>query len=583
MTPSREKLSKVIIDLLIQYELYAHSKGFSDSQIDNTWLCIGLFDQFLGGIKDITAVSTDDFVRFLADLHERPAKTGHKRGKTHLLSGTTINSYARNVKAFFSWLNKQGIIDINPLATVSPPRKPKTIPKVFREGELITISKAVSSVRNRAIYDLFLDSGLRLEELSKLDIKDVNISSGSVKVKGKGGKERWVYFTQPVSESLDAYFKEFRNDALDNDPLFITPKGRRLTTSGIQSMLCRLGEKAGLQERLSPHKLRHSFATLSLKYGGNLEYIKKILGHSDIKTTSEAYLNVLDDDVSTAHQQFSPLSNINKGTSQRTGISSDGLPLNTTTIHRMLNGPNSYKETLHERKIRQLACDLISNLRLPSTKDSFIAELVPGRFNLGKDRWSIRVTNSGEIRLGISNTIERQPGILFQALLSHLETAGFSNIYADIISWSEEVAGNLWDCHDLLKKVRVKIEKLYHTSIPIEADEMPGFLMDFPILVCASSVEQAIGSGHFTGFKYSIEDSRLRYGGFQIYIGFPSEDLEPIKITHISLRETCTNWKQTNDIAIQRQQLNDKALIISQQLQEFITFKFLPGHCKFCA
>ena len=382
---------------------------------------------------------------------------------------------------------------------------------------------------------------------------------------------------------MDAYFKEFRNDALDNDPLFITQEGRRLTTSGIQSMLCRLGEKAGLQERLSPHKLRHSFATLSLKYGGNLEYIKKILGHSDIKTTSEAYLNVLDDDVSTAHQQFSPLSNINKGTSQRTGISSDGIPSNTTTIHGMVNGSNSYRETLHERQIRQLASDLISNLRLPSTKDSFIAELVPGRFNLGKDRLSIRVTSSGEIRLGISNTIERQPGILFQALLSHLETASFSNTYADILSWSEEVAGNLRDCHDLLKKVRVKIEKLYHTSIPIEANEMPGFLMDFPILVCASAVEQAIGSGHFTGFKYSIEDSRLRYGGFQIYIGCPSEDLEPIKITHISLRETCTNWKKTNDIAIQRQQLNDKALAISQQLQEFITFKYLPGHCKFCA
>ncbi|MFC2010892.1 DUF3435 domain-containing protein [Chloroflexota bacterium] len=437
-------------------------------------------------------------------------------------------------------------------------------------------------IRNRAIYDLFIDSGIRLEELSKLDIGDVNTKKGSAKVKGKGGKERFVYFTPPVSESLDAYLKEFRQGALKNDAFFVTAKGSRLTTSAIQSMLCRLGEKAGLEERLAPHKLRHSFATLSLKYGGNLEYIKKILGHSDIKTTSEAYLNMLDEDVSAAHRQFSPLSSISKEAGKGRVSSSDGIPLSQPAAQGMHVGQPPYQETSHERKMRQLAGDLISTLVLPSTKDSFIVELLPGRFLLGKDRFLVTVPENGKMKFGISNAIEGETGLFQQALRTHLETAGFSNVWADILSWSEGVADNLRNCHDLVKRVCTNIENLYHTSIPIEDNDTPGFLMDFPILICASAVEQARGSAYFMGFRYSYEDSRLKYGGFQIYIGLPNEDLELVKDTHISLRETCANWKQSKDIAKQRQHLNDKAMAIVQQLQEFIAFKYLPGRCKFC-
>jgi integrase/recombinase XerD len=125
-----------------------------------------------------------------------------------------------------------------------------------------------------------------------LKMSDVDIQDGSIKVLGKGEKERFAYFTEITADILETYVNRYRPAAKLNERLFLAENGHPLSASGIQSLLERLGEKAGIRERLAPHKLRHTWATLSLIYGGNLEYIRKILGHSDMKTTSEAYLNV---------------------------------------------------------------------------------------------------------------------------------------------------------------------------------------------------------------------------------------------------------------------------------------------------
>ena len=161
-----------------------------------------------------------------------------------------------------------------------------------------------------------------------------------------------------------------------------------------------------------------------------------------------------------------------------------------------------------------MAGDLVNEIGQPSTKDSIIVELLPGRFFLGKDRFMVKVTEKGKMKFGISNAIEGETGLFQQALRTHLETAGCSNVWADILSWSEGVADNLRNCHDILKRVRSNIENSYHTSIPIEDSDAPGFLMDFPILICASAGEQARGSAHFMGFRLSYKDSWLEYGGF---------------------------------------------------------------------
>jgi site-specific recombinase XerD len=195
-------------------------------------------------------------------------------------SGTSINTYSRAIKAVFNWLYSQGIFADNPLAAVPTPRKPKTLPKVFSEkGMRAVCAAAKDSVRDNAVFSLFLDSWLRLSELGGLKIGDVDTQSGTIKTLGKGKKERLVYLGADAVKCLDCYIEQFRQGATRGDFLFLAKDGHLLQTRGIQSMLLRLGKKAGLEERLSAHKLRHTFATLSLKYGGNLEYLRIIKGH----------------------------------------------------------------------------------------------------------------------------------------------------------------------------------------------------------------------------------------------------------------------------------------------------------------
>jgi site-specific recombinase XerD len=340
-------------ELLDRYELYAQAAGFSRAQVDHMRSCIGLLDQFLQGTKDVKEVTAADFRRFLADLRERPLWPGLKTEQARHLSGTSINTYARTVKAFFNWLKAEGIIADNPLAAVPAPRKPKTLPKVYSEKDLRAVyAAAVANIRDEAVFCLLLDSGIRLAELAGLKMGDVDTQSGSLKVHGKGNKERFAYLGADAAKCVDRYIKECRQGAARSDFLFLTEDGKPLQARGIQALLLRLGKKAGLDERLSAHKLRHTFATQSLKYGGNMEYIKKVLGHTDIKTTSEAYLNVQDADVSAAHRRFSPLSNLQRAdVGKGLVLPGEEKPANQQKNPERQPGQQAHEETSSEQKL----------------------------------------------------------------------------------------------------------------------------------------------------------------------------------------------------------------------------------------
>lgn len=298
-------------ELLERYGLYARARGFSDRYIEQVFRSIYFFDDFLNGNTDISKVTADDFRRFLLDLRDRPLWGGKKGQIGQKLSGTSQNTYARAIKAFFSWAKAEDIIAKNLLLEVAPPRKPKMLPKVYSENELRAIFMAAEdSLRNQAILYVFLDTGIRLKELSQINLVDVDMQEGIIKIFGKGGKERLVYFNPVTADILKQYINNERPREPNNERLFLLADGHSLSSSGIQSLLERIGRKAGIKERLAPHKLRHTWATLSLKYGGNLEYIRKIMGHTDIKTTSDAYLNARDEDIQDAHRNFSPIANL---------------------------------------------------------------------------------------------------------------------------------------------------------------------------------------------------------------------------------------------------------------------------------
>ena len=301
-------------NLFERYRLYGRARGFAEQYLDHVCRAVRFFDNYLGGNADISQVTADDFRRYVVYLKTRTLWDGKKGGADQKLSGSALNTYTRAIKAFFSWAVSESIIANNPLAKVAAYRKPKTIPTTYSESDVIAILKAVkNNLRNQAIVYTFLDSGVRLKELSNLTMAVVDLQSGAMKIYGKGDKERYTYLTKTTLAIVNNYAKKYRSGAKPNDPFFIVENGQALTPHGIQSLLARLGKKAGIKERLSPHKLRHTWATLSLKNGENLEYIRKMAGHSNIKTTSDSYLNPRDEDIQAAHQKSSPIENLEAG------------------------------------------------------------------------------------------------------------------------------------------------------------------------------------------------------------------------------------------------------------------------------
>jgi site-specific recombinase XerD len=198
------------------------------------------------------------------------------------------------------------------MADVPAPRLPKRVPRIYSEEQLQSVLKIIADKpRERAIIELFLDSGIRLSELIGLHVEALDLVQGTVRVMGKGGKERYSYFSPKTALALNNYIEK-RPSPTGNNYLFLTANGDQLGKSGVQSLLQRVGEKASLPVRLTPHNLRHTYATLCLRNGSNLEYIRITLGHSDIKTTSEAYLAATQQDVALAYRKFSPVANLNK-------------------------------------------------------------------------------------------------------------------------------------------------------------------------------------------------------------------------------------------------------------------------------
>jgi len=275
-------------------------------------MCVRFFTEFLGGIEDVTLVSSDDLRRFIVSLRGK-TPWNKENSQNKRISPTTINTYVRALRSFWSWLARGQVITTNPFTNVPAPRFPKRIARTYSEEQLKTVLQVVvQKPRDRAIFELFLDSGIRLSELTSLKVEDVDLVMSTVRVMGKGGKERRSYFSAATACTLNDYIEQRPTARSCQNILFLTADGKPLTNQGVQSLMQRIGKAASLPVRLTPHNLRHTYATLCLKNGSNLEYIRITLGHTDVKTTSDAYLAATQSDVAQAYKKFSPLFNMGK-------------------------------------------------------------------------------------------------------------------------------------------------------------------------------------------------------------------------------------------------------------------------------
>lgn len=275
--------------LLDSYEAYLMTeRGSSANTVDAYMLDIRKLTGYLAE-SAIALRDTDlDTLRsFVADLHEIGIST---RSQARIISG---------LKSFFRWLKNEGYVDENPSLLLDAPRIGRHLPEVLSVDEIDRMIAAIDlsaaeGQRNRAIIETLYGCGLRVSELVNLDISRLYADEQYLIVTGKRSKERLVPISPSALEEISLYLPQ--RDMLDIKPgeeniLFLNRRGHRLTRVMIFYIIRRLAEEAGIKKEISPHTLRHSFATHLLEGGANLRAIQQMLGHESIATT-EIYIHI---------------------------------------------------------------------------------------------------------------------------------------------------------------------------------------------------------------------------------------------------------------------------------------------------
>lgn len=244
----------------------------------------------LEGLSEKTLKNYKYILNEFAEYSSKPTaqiKTAHIRSylsSNNNITMSTVATKLSTLKSFFSWLVREEIILRDPTLKIKPPKLPKRLPKALSVEELELVRESCTSLRQRALVEVLYATGCRLSELANMKKDDINLQNMSVKVIGKGNKERIVYLSFKALYHLQKYLNT-RND--DCEYLFTTERKphRRLGERAIQLELARLNRKLKLSNKLSPHVLRHTLANNLLNNGADLADVQAILGHEDPGTT----------------------------------------------------------------------------------------------------------------------------------------------------------------------------------------------------------------------------------------------------------------------------------------------------------
>lgn len=278
-------------ELVEQYLRELETEGSSPHTVRSYRMDLTQFLAFLrqthAGVAEATLLTRVDplTVRtFMASLRNRG------------LSPRTLARKVASMRSFFQFCCRRGHLSWNPAALVTIPKLPKLLPAhltVDQAFQLLATPQGETplSVRDRAILELFYASGIRVGELTGLTVEDVDLGQRLVKVRGKGNKERIVPIGRPAAGALAAYLSvretlsPSSGVALRRAPLFLNRRGGRLTPRSVERLLEKYLRKSGLGKAITPHGLRHSFATHLLQAGADLRVIQELLGHARLSTT----------------------------------------------------------------------------------------------------------------------------------------------------------------------------------------------------------------------------------------------------------------------------------------------------------
>ena len=270
-------------------------------------------DEFLIYIESVRTLSQNSVIAYKNDLAHlmdvlgkdafiENVSTEDLRFCVAKLSGenkasSSINRFIAAVRTFFAYCKKLGYIEVNPALELKTVRLPKHIPTFLTAREVDSLCalpeahELLWETRDKALFEMMYSSGCRVSEIVSLKIKDFGSDFSSVIVTGKGKKDRKVYFGKEAQEALEIYLadrkKRFASEKLqDNSPyVFVNQKGGALTTGGVRYILSKYTGLQGINRHVSPHALRHTFATAMLANGADVRVVQEMLGHSSISTT----------------------------------------------------------------------------------------------------------------------------------------------------------------------------------------------------------------------------------------------------------------------------------------------------------
>jgi integrase/recombinase XerD len=281
---AEQRFEHLVLDFLAYLEF---ERGLSRNTLEAYRTDLLQFGRFLAR-REVSALEARpadvaDFLAELAagDVDRPPASTA------------TIHRKTACLRSFYRHVRREGLVDSDPTATVSPPRRSRKLPHVLTRGEidrLLSQPRGMEPValRDRALLEVMYACGLRASEAIGLELTDVDLEERVLRARGKGSKERVVPIGQPAVQALRAYIQRGRRGLVKGAPqahVFVNFRGGALTRQGLYKIVRRHAVTAGLADRMSPHTLRHTFATHLLAGGCDLRSVQEMLGHADVSTT----------------------------------------------------------------------------------------------------------------------------------------------------------------------------------------------------------------------------------------------------------------------------------------------------------
>ena len=291
---------RVLIEEFLRYLLI--DKGYSQNTIDSYRTDLEKFLSYNKN-KNIDNITNEDLKIYVKHLKEEK------------LNEKSISRNISCLKSFYKFLVIEKYISNNPSDSIFIPKIRKMLPNILTEEEVLDLLniKLVDSFsyRNKAMLELMYATGLRVSELVNLRLQDIDLNEDIIRTFGKGSKERVIPIGEYAKEYLEKYVFEYRGKMIKKNPseyVFLNNHGNKMTRQGFFKIIKKLASEKGINKDLSPHTIRHSFASHLLKYGADLRTIQELLGHSDISTT-QIYTHITNEELKKNYEEYHPHGN----------------------------------------------------------------------------------------------------------------------------------------------------------------------------------------------------------------------------------------------------------------------------------